>query len=506
MRAEHAEGKPVAARLLRPRQEAAALTALVTAYIASSAWVLRIPAVLGHDESVYALMARHWLSGTPSTGAAAHRAPLLPLLGLPTLAAGGGEMALQSLGVVSGVVALAGVWWLGRMIRGPAAGLAAAAVFISSPYVMQAGTEFLTDLPATALLVLMAALLWQQLAVRREPNRLLLLVAPLAWAAYELRYGSALVVIVIFLTSAVLFRHTIRAHLRLVTATLALLAALLVPHLVNSAVDLGHPFDRILATADVAGRAYLGEGVVDYVRWFPVRLAGPIAALLMAVGLVGALVRWITHRRGAHRDGTATPGRALTFLVVPALLHVAAIGIASHGEPRFVFVAIALLCVAGAAVTTDLLTTMARRASRATWVALIGVVLVVALAVQSALVVRWVAVGRSASERHYAVLLESARALDRRAGERCSVLTSYGPQITWLTGCATYHFGSPPAPGREESLTDDAWMLLYQGGKRQPQGDTLAHYLRIAEEVEVWHGPSNAALAWGRLYRVDPTA
>jgi hypothetical protein len=87
----------------------------------------------------------------------------------------------------------------------------------------------------------------------------------------------------------------------------------------------------------------------------------------MAVGLAGAAVVWARARvwsRGrAWRSLVGYRARGLAFLVVPAVTHVVAIGIASHGEPRFVFFAVALLCAAGAVVVTDALAWLSGRAA-----------------------------------------------------------------------------------------------------------------------------------------------
>ena len=494
------------ARLLRPSGrsslEFAGLGALLLAFVAATAWVSRIPLILTHDESVYAVLARHWLSGTPATGVANHRAPLLPALGVPVLALDGGEMGLRAVGIVSGVGALLAVWWLARRLRGPVAGLLAAAVFAFSTSVFDASTLFLTDLPAAGLLLLMVAVLWWQFAERPAPNRALLLVAPLAWGAYELRFGSALVVVLLFGTTWLLFRRAVQAHLRLVLAMVILLVVLLVPHLVNSTLDMGTPISRLLYTSEIAGRAYLGEGLVDYVRWFPRALAGPLTAALMTVGLVGAVVVWSTGTTGPGLVGGASQQqRALAFLLLPALAHVVLIGIASHGEPRFVFFAIGLLCVAGAVIVTDVLATLAGRSEQLVWAALAAAVLI--LATHTALLARHDSRARDALAREYTVLEESAQFIRDSSGDGCSVLTSYSPQMTWMTACASYHFGSPPISGRERYLSGDAWMALYEEGKRQPEGEVLEHYLRFAEEVEAWDPPRVGRFGSGAVYRLD---
>ena len=485
-----------------------ALVALVGAHVTVAGWVLRVPLILGHDESVYAVLARHWLSDTAATGVAPHRAPLLPVLGMPVLASGGGELGLRSWGIVAGVVAIIAVWWIGRRMGGAVTGLLAASVFIFSPTVLEASTAYLTDLPAAAVLLLLTGLLWSQFAEREAPTWALYLVAPLAWAAYELRYGSALPVLLLFAVTWLLFRDAVRSHARRVLATLVLLAILLLPHLVNSTTDLGHPIARLLYTTDIAGREYIGEGLVDYARGFPQDLAGPATAALMAVGLVGGLVAAVARRR--RPEGWSAPNRTgpesnrarvFAFLLLPALAHVVLIGITSHGEPRFVFFAVALISVAGAVVVRDVLALVLRRSAALVWSAL--VVAGMLIAAEAALVARYESRARDGSAERYAVLEQSADAIIDRAGEDCSVLTTYTPQITWMTECESYHFGSPPVTGRERFLSGDGWMVLFEEGKRQPEGEVLEHYLAIGEPVITWDPPHSGLFGSGVLYRME---
>ena len=465
------------------RLELLALLLLLAAFVVVWAWASRIPTLLQHDESVYAVLARHWQSGTPNTGVAAHRAPLLPVLGIPVLAIGGGEIGLRAWGLVAGLGAAVAVWWLGRMIAGAVAGLVAASVFVFAPTVLRASTQFLTDLPAAAVLLGLAGVLWWQFAVRDAPDHRLHLAALLAWAAYHFRYGSALVVVLLLLTTAAFFWPTVRAHARLVAQMIGLLVVLLVPHLVNSTLDMGTPWERLLYTSWIAGRDYLGQGLVEYARWFPWRLAGPAAAALMATGLLGGgLV--LVGRRGSRPASDKTTARALLFLIVPALAHIVAIGIASHGEPRFVFFAVALLCIAGATVTVLVLRWLVGVHQALVWTALVLFGLVVVT--HAAVLARYESRQRSTEMRNHELLQVTAEHIVAASGPECSILTSYTPQFTWYTGCPSYHFGDPPGVGRERHLTGDGWMVLFQDGKRQPEGEILASYLEFFEPAGSW--------------------
>lgn len=128
--ATHLAGRdPAGAASGRVALERWAVAALVTVFLAGVAWVASEPTPLGHDESVYALWARHWLEGTPATGVSAHRAPGVPaMLALVQSLGFDGEPALRAVGVTAGGTLVAATWVLGRMMAGRVPGLMAAGV------------------------------------------------------------------------------------------------------------------------------------------------------------------------------------------------------------------------------------------------------------------------------------------------------------------------------------------------------------------------------------------
>jgi hypothetical protein len=98
------------------------------------------------------------------------------------------------------------------------------------------------------------------------------------------------------------------------------------------------------------------------------------------------------------------------------------------------------------------------------------------------------------------VIADVGVTLRSAAGDDCSVLTSYGPQITWYSRCATYPFGADRQAALAE-LSDDAWVVLFQDGKRQPEGEELAAYLRGTELSERWEQAHGGKFGWAELHR-----
>lgn len=163
------------------------------------------------------------------------------------------------------------------------------------------------------------------------------------------------------------------------------------------------------------------------------------------------------------------------------------------------FFSIALLCIAGAVVVTVTLERLAGRAPAATWTVL-GLFVATTL-VHAAQLTQDQAQDRGEAAQRNAVIEDVGRTLRSSAGADCSVLTSYNPQIAWYSGCATYVVGTDPQAARAQ-LTDDAWIVLFQGSKRQPEGAELDAYLLGAALRERWEQPDEDRLRWAELYRV----
>lgn len=422
----------------------------------------------GHDESAYALRARAWVADTPTSGYGAHRGPLLPLLTAPIAALTAWELPFRAVGLTFAVAGALLLWLLGRRLFGPAAGLVAAATFATLPSVQRRAVEFLTDLPAAVLLTAVALLLWRQLEESKQASWWLLATAPLAAAAFYLRYGSILPIGLLALVGLMLWwRQVIEQWPRVLLAAEAFLV-LLVPHVLSAVATFGTPWGTVVYTGRVAGRSYLGQGLVDYGRELPTTLAGPIGAALMLLGLFGGAVA-LFREQGSIR-------RAHLFLLGPAVLHILLLGIVSHGEPRFIFFPVMLLLVAGDGVVSRLL-----QALGAAWRPIVAGIGLVVLASGFSFDAGRRVTGALRAVSSNEVVADAGRAIARHTGSSCAVLTSYAPQITWYSGCSTYVFDGGP-PGRLPA--QDTFVLLFERGKRQPAPGELDGYLAEATLVE----------------------
>jgi hypothetical protein len=424
---------------------------------------------LGHDESAYAVKSREWLEGTPGTGWNSHRGIGMSVYGYGVLAAGGGEPGLRLIGLLGALGLTAGVWALGRRISGPTAGALAALGMIAGPAFLYRSTEYLSDVPSAALLVGCMVIVWREFHDRELPTYGLLWALPLAWGSFYLRYQASLSLALIAGVTLSLWWSKIRRRPRPVVWLIVIGGLGLVPHFVQSMVLTGSVFGIILDTGQAAVLNYVGEGLGDYLGQLPWALAGYAGPIALVAALVGTALAW---RRRELRVG-------YLFLLVPALAQVIALGLISRGEPRFLFFPIALVMVAGATSFEYWVVRAGRPWSRAlNWA--LCVILIGSLALSAAAARRSVSNRISSNEP---VELAADLVAAESSGVSCGVMTSYDPQITFYSACATEVFR--PSLEAEEALgglTGEAkFMVLVEDGKRQPTGSHLHELVTLTE-------------------------
>ena len=415
---------------------------------------------LGHDESALALKARSWIADTPDTGWSIHRGVGASAMAVPVLAVTDSEVVLRLVAVAAALATVAAVWWLGATVHSTGAGLAAAAVFAVAPSFLRRGTEFLTDVPSTGLLVVVTALVWRWGSDETSQGGRLIAASAIGAIAVYIRYQSILSLGLIALVGGALFWHRVRPAPRAVAAAAAAGVAILLPLLGWSVVETGTPWGLFVATGEAGRRAFLGEGIVDYVADAPYLLAGPLGAVAILIGLVWAVMAVI---------GGGRPRHVAVFLVVPAVAQMLILGTISHGEPRFVFFPVALMSVAAAVGVSS----WRERLPGAVWTA--GSVAFVA-----ALVIGLGEAGarmdRNAEARGetFSMVEEAARVAATHS-PRCAIMTGYQPQVTWFTGCPSYAYDVTDVAIPPEVAAGGA-LLMFDDGVRQPAGAVAEGY------------------------------
>ena len=153
----------------------------------------------------------------------------------------------------------------------PVAALLGPAAFVVSESFLRRATEFLNDLTSAGLLLVVMFFVWFHF--ERYPNRWwLLAVAPAASAAYYLRYGTTLGLVVIAVVAGAIWFRRLAESRRQLMATAALLVALFIPHFWYSQRLTGSFLGVFRAARTAVGGG--GGGLADYAEWFPEHLAG----------------------------------------------------------------------------------------------------------------------------------------------------------------------------------------------------------------------------------------
>ena len=240
---------------------------------------------LGHDESAYALMAKSWLFGTPESGWGLHRRIGMSIYAYPVLALGGLESALRVLGLASLLGLAMATWWLGRRLGNSRTGALAAVVVLASPPLLRRATEFLSDIPAAALLVVVMVIVWREFGESEAPSYRLLWLLPFAWSAFYLRYQSILSLALIAVTILVLWwRKAARRPGPLIFGALVGFLGL-IPHFIFANTLTGSALGIMTYAGTSGGRDFSGDGLLGYSAMFGWRLAFFIGPLM--IGLLG---------------------------------------------------------------------------------------------------------------------------------------------------------------------------------------------------------------------------
>lgn len=381
-------------------------------------------APLTHDEAAYAVRARD--------GAAVWTYRPVGMLGFGWVGLwlGGSDAAMRVASALSSGLVILAVAAVGNRFSAWTGAWAAAVVAGSHAFALR-GFQLLTDVPSTTLVLAAVAIAIDELDGGRPPRYRLVLIAPLLVAAIYVRYGAIATVGVFVIAGLVVFRRAIAARPGPVIATAAVGVVLMVPLLVYSARVTGGVLGLFVTAGQVAGQP-LGSGLVRMLTVNPFIAYGVVLAPVAVLGAIGI--------------GAAGRSRFVAAIAIGQIVVLGAIG---AGDPRFVFVALALLCVRGVDLVRRALPDrlhdrlrdrLPRRLHR--WAA----VAVALAAVGTLTAMRPVERQRA---RALGEIVEAANAIRRdAAGRRCHVVAGAVPHLRWYTGCEVSREGEVPAGAR----------------------------------------------------------
>lgn len=408
------------------------LLAAVAAWLGVAVIGLVLGPPLGHDEAAFAAAAR----GDAPAGEWLYRSDGTVAIARIGVALGGADWQLRLASVLLGAAIVAAAFAVGRAAFTARTGAWAAAIVAGAHPMVLRGAQLLSDVPAAAALLGGIAVVTGELDRGEGPRWRLVAAAPLLAAAFYLRYGSAPVIALALAAAGAVWWRAVAARPRPVVAMLGALAALGVPHLVRSAAATGSPLGILALSAGMPRRAYVGEGLVTYFGSNPLVFYGVLAAPVMLAGLVGLA----TLRR-----------RAGWYLAIVALGQLVALGLQSHGQPRYVYVATVLLIVLGVDAVIRLgrprLAGLALAAVAAAW---IGAAVAMVVACRGAVASR-------------TSILRAAEAIRRdAAGRPCAAVAALAPQLVWYTRCQVYpsELALPlPADRRRYAVSFPRWPI-----------------------------------------------
>jgi 4-amino-4-deoxy-L-arabinose transferase-like glycosyltransferase len=456
--------------------------------------LVSIDAPFAHDEAVYAIGGKSLVTGVGADQYSIYRPVGMRLLAAPGALLGDGEAGFRAFSIAWSVACLVAFWLAGRRMVGGAAGWTVLAL-VTSLQLQRRSAELLSDLPSLTFIFALIWLLAGEVERAGGPRRRFLWIAPLAAAAFYVRYGSLLVLVAVAAAAiAVWWRPLIASRGRILAAA-GLFAALMVPHFAHSLAATGSLSGILAAGHQAANRSYFGEGLAFYARTFPDRPGGYVVAALLIVGLVWGALHLARARRGDHID------RAVAFAFLAALLHTLLIGIDVHGEPRFIFFGMMLLALLGVHAVGAAVAHQPRVRVGAVAAALL-------LAAASLMTHRRIAGQVVARDRGRQATLETAQLLRARGEGSCAVMSTEAPLLTWYGGCDGYPMtGDPERVIRRMRRGGYAalFVVVFEDGPRDPRGAQLARLLASVEQppIAVIGDPSSAR-GIARVYQVKP--
>lgn len=443
---------------------AAALAAVAT--VAIGVTLHRADPLVGHDEAVYAGLARSWSGPLPAAGFRTYRPAGISAVGAAVLHLAGGStdpvhqlVLLRGAAVALSLASLAALLLLGRAVTSPARAVTAVLVVLASATFQVRVAQLLDDIPAAGLLCLAALLLLRTMRTDRLGP---LLGAVLAGVlAFYVRYG-ALAALASLVVAAVVADGPRAWWARRRQVAVAAVAGLLglVPFAVYSVRESGTPWGVLAGAQAVADAAYPGDGLVHYVLWAPIRLLGDLGGLVLLAAMV-ALVLALRRPVGDDR-------RRWTVLLAGAgLVQVVLLGLTDHAEERFVFFPL----MAAAVVGVDAVARAAGRYARP------AVVLLAAFAVLQLPASVWFERHQVGGARDERIALVAAA---RQAGPApcLAVGPRWGPapdpEVGWYSGCdiSTVRDARPPAVCRTGFA-----VLVGTGDDRDPRVERAASAL-----------------------------
>ena len=504
---EASSAVPGAARVDRHagRAEIVALAAIAVGLTTAAGYALAQGGPLGWDEAIYAGHARWLATGLVAPGWQIYRPPGLSVLGILAAPFGFTDLSLRLLTCGLGMGALALGWAMTRRLWGPVAAIVVLLASIGSPIVnLQLGL-FHDDLPSVGLLLALMLLLWDQFEAGHEPNHWLLAAAPLAAAAFYVRYGTLVAIGGIALTAGLLWHRPMRRHLGLVASTVGIAVLLVAPHVIYAIQATGSPLGIIRAAIEVADSSSTLGALRQYLAWLDGSIAGRVGTGLIALGLVSAAV---TLARAISIRSISIQARTYVWLGLPAAITAVGLLLVSHAERRYMLFPLFLAFIVGGGGVATLwsrLRTAAEERGRRTMAEMAFVVLLGLVASVVSLGVSRSTLVRADRQRMHGWVADAGRMIHADAAGPCLVASARTPVMTWYSRCDAVQM-RPSGAARllRRPPTTRIYVVFTTLDQTTVAAATIASYRSLVNGMPTMSLPAGATTPDAEIYRLTP--
>lgn len=301
---------------------------------------------IGHDEAVYLTKARSWIEGTPADEFEIYRPIGMAGFGWTFLHFGDSEKFVRLFGVIFGSVAILFIYLFFKRLFNLSIALAVTGIVITSPLFLKEAPLFQNDIPSSGFLI---GVLWLIYIYYETVGRSksIYFVGPLAAVAFYVRYGVAsafgiIGVLSILILAPKFIKKVNNLNYFKLWSALIVSIFLFAPHFIQSFIVEKRLLGILSRSGKAAQRAYLGEGLADYIKWLPNEIGGWALGITAIIGIVATLV--IIFKKNLRENYIS-----LLWIGSIGLLNFIATGLLVHAEARYVFFPMVLLSGTGIA-------------------------------------------------------------------------------------------------------------------------------------------------------------
>lgn len=436
-------------------------------------WGLETTQTLDWDESVYALKARGWVEGTPSDSFYVYRPIGLPAVAL--LGAFGAQWfgldlfapdTLRLFGVFFACLAAGFLFLFVSRVSNIWIALTTTVVVVGSTLFLRNAPLLQNDVASTGLLLGVMWCIWSHY-LSNGRNHYLYGAAILGAIAFYVRYGVALHLFVIGLSTMILFLLRTYGQQTKVSASdtsqkigdkgpraqkkslhlgefyfnptlkaLLLFVFLIVPHIIQSLLVFDrNPFGILLYAGDAANREFFGEGLLDYISWIPYQQAGPFVGTLALIGIFCVLALFF-----ARPDLRAFVARreltAIYWTMSIALLSLVLIGLIAHAEERYILFPLTLFVFAGIWMVSLIVRFFMPRLHRVS----IGALFLYGLYLGTQNITITNALYVVQTDYRQPIIAAGQAMKEDAEGRRCFAWSAEEPQTSWHSGCRVFTY------------------------------------------------------------------